>query len=342
MGPEAGQATARPSTCGRGRRDSDRQPSSVRLDHRPATSAAASRLAGDKSISHRLAILGALAEGETRIANFSSAADCASTLRCLAALGRRRSTRQGADVGPWAGRGARRMRPEAPLDAGNSGSTLRMLAGVLAGRPFRSVLTGDASLCGAGPWSAWRCRCGRWGRGPQSGRRQAAALTIDGGRAARHPLGAARGQRPGEDRDPAGGPPGRGPHHGRASPARAATTPSACCRPSASPVERDGPDGLGRRAAPGSRPVDSTVPGDVSSAAFLVVAALILPDSEVRIDGVLAEPAAHRLPRRAARDGRRRSRSAIDGVGAGAGGLDRGPLVAAARDATCRRRSCRA
>ena len=86
-----------------------------------------------------------MAHGDTRIRNFASAADCASTLACLQALGvtfaeRRRS-------GCVAGRGPEAWRRRArPLDAGNSGSTLRMLAGALAGRPFRSVLTGDASL----------------------------------------------------------------------------------------------------------------------------------------------------------------------------------------------------
>src|SRR5262245_10222910 len=103
------------------------------------------RVPGDKSISHRAAILGAMARGETRIRGFSSAFDCASTLGCLQSLGVE-VERQG-DAVRIAGRGTESWRPSAqPLDAGNSGSTLRMLAGALAGRPFRSVLTGDDSL----------------------------------------------------------------------------------------------------------------------------------------------------------------------------------------------------
>src|SRR5438093_86333 len=102
-------------------------------------------LPGDKSLSHRLAILGALAEGETRIGNCSTAADCNSTLRCLKELGVEvRGSGRAVDVeglGPAGLRGA-----SGSLDVGNSGSTIRMLAGVLAGRPFRSVLTGDASI----------------------------------------------------------------------------------------------------------------------------------------------------------------------------------------------------
>src|SRR5258708_34048238 len=103
------------------------------------------RLRGDKSISHRAAILGALAEGETRIENFSSAADCGATLHCLSELGVD-VAQHGAAV-TLRGRGPEAWRSAAaPLDAGNSGSTLRMLAGAVAGRPFRSVPTGDASL----------------------------------------------------------------------------------------------------------------------------------------------------------------------------------------------------
>ncbi|MGH9349737.1 MAG: 3-phosphoshikimate 1-carboxyvinyltransferase [Vicinamibacterales bacterium] len=106
---------------------------------------------GDKSISHRYAILAALAEGPTTIHGFSTGADCASTVACLRALG------VAIDEGrrdPWggptlvvAGRGLGRLeRPAVPLDAGNSGSTMRMLAGVLAAHPFETTLDGDASL----------------------------------------------------------------------------------------------------------------------------------------------------------------------------------------------------
>src|SRR6187401_3137822 len=102
------------------------------------------RLPGDKSISHRVAILAALAEGESRFGNFSSAGDCRSTLACLQAIGVQVAAEQPVTV---TGGGPEALRPPSMiLDAGNSGSTLRMLAGVLAGRPFHSVLDGDASL----------------------------------------------------------------------------------------------------------------------------------------------------------------------------------------------------
>jgi 3-phosphoshikimate 1-carboxyvinyltransferase len=101
-------------------------------------------LPGDKSISHRYAMLAAIAEGESRFENFSSGADCASTLNCVQALGCR-VQRDGNTV-TIIGRGRDLRSPEAPLDCGNSGSTMRMLAGILAGQRFASELFGDESL----------------------------------------------------------------------------------------------------------------------------------------------------------------------------------------------------
>lgn len=103
------------------------------------------RLPGDKSISHRYAMLAAIADGRSEIRGFSSSADCQSTLGCLRALGVEIS-RQG-DMVSVQGRGPGGFRaPAGPLDAGNSGSTIRMLSGILAGQAFKSKLTGDASL----------------------------------------------------------------------------------------------------------------------------------------------------------------------------------------------------
>jgi len=95
---------------------------------------------GDKSISHRAAILSAMAEGETRIENFSTAQDCQTTLKCLADLGVPIS-RDGTEI-VVSGVGKTGFRaPRGPLDCGNSGTTARLLAGVLAGQSFDSVLT---------------------------------------------------------------------------------------------------------------------------------------------------------------------------------------------------------
>lgn len=100
---------------------------------------------GDKSISHRYAMLGAIAEGASEIHFFSTSADCQSTLSCLKQLGVKIERKDNVVTIEGAGLGGLRPAP-APLDAGNSGSTMRMLAGILAGQPFRSVMVGDASL----------------------------------------------------------------------------------------------------------------------------------------------------------------------------------------------------
>ena len=100
---------------------------------------------GDKSITHRALILGALAEGQTRITGFSRGEDCLHTLRAIQHLGVEvKEIPEGLEVmgkGLWG-----LTEPEAVLDCGNSGTGLRLLAGVLAGQDFFSVLTGDSSL----------------------------------------------------------------------------------------------------------------------------------------------------------------------------------------------------
>lgn len=242
-------------------------------------------LPGDKSLSHRLAILGAIAEGETRLSNFASAADCASTLTCLQALGVS-IERSGASVSIQ-GRGFEQLTaPRAELDAGNSGSTLRMLAGVLAGRPFSSTLTGDESLRNrpvervAAPLRAMGARLTSTdGRPP---------LRIEGADLApltwELPVASAQvktaillaglqaeGQttvsEPAPSRD----------HTERLLPLFGA------------PVERLGLT-TSIRGRVRLHSAQLAVPGDVSSAAFLVVAAITRPGSEIRLDGVLLNP----------------------------------------------------
>src|SRR5579864_1189812 len=112
---------------------------------RPARNiAGALRLPGDKSISHRYAMLAAIAEGTTRLENFSTGADCASTLACLATLGVQLERNENAVL--IHGRGPKLQPPKMELDCGNSGSTMRMLSGILAGQGFTSELVGDESL----------------------------------------------------------------------------------------------------------------------------------------------------------------------------------------------------
>ena len=102
-------------------------------------------LPGDKSISHRYAILAAIAEGRSEIFNYATAADCRSTLECLRKLGVEiEATRERVRI---TGNGLDGLKaPKRALDAENSGSTMRMLSGVLAGQKFTSTITGDNSL----------------------------------------------------------------------------------------------------------------------------------------------------------------------------------------------------
>jgi 3-phosphoshikimate 1-carboxyvinyltransferase len=112
---------------------------------RPARNVAGSlRLPGDKSISHRYAMLAAIAEGTTRLENFSTGADCASTLGCVKALGV--DWQRDGNAVVVRGSGLKLQSPASFLDCGNSGSTMRMLSGILAGQEFASELTGDESL----------------------------------------------------------------------------------------------------------------------------------------------------------------------------------------------------
>ena len=103
------------------------------------------RLPGDKSISHRYGMLSAIAEGTTKLHNYSTGADCHSTLSCMSSLGIV-IEKDGTEITVH-GKGLHGLREYAgTLDAGNSGSTIRMLSGILAGQHFTSRIEGDESL----------------------------------------------------------------------------------------------------------------------------------------------------------------------------------------------------
>jgi 3-phosphoshikimate 1-carboxyvinyltransferase len=106
---------------------------------------------GDKSISHRYAMLAAIAEGPSLIHGYSTGADCGSTLNCLRALGVpveqiKRDRSSGIQLEILGVQKGGFQEPSDVLDAGNSGSTIRMLTGILAAHPFRTTITGDSSL----------------------------------------------------------------------------------------------------------------------------------------------------------------------------------------------------
>src|SRR6516164_4033794 len=103
------------------------------------------RLPGDKSISHRYGMLGAFADGTSRFSNFATGADCASTLACMEALGAQ-VRKLGDGIVEVDGVGGRVTPASHPLDCGNSGSTMRMISGLLAPQQGTFTLVGDASL----------------------------------------------------------------------------------------------------------------------------------------------------------------------------------------------------
>ncbi len=114
---------------------------------RPARSVRGSvQLPGDKSISHRYAMLAGIADGQSRLANYSTGADCASTLGCLRDLGVAWERKPEGNVIEIQGRGPSLAAPSVRLDCGNSGSTMRMLSGIVAGQGFTAEMVGDESL----------------------------------------------------------------------------------------------------------------------------------------------------------------------------------------------------
>ena len=117
-----------------------------RLEIKPAQRlGGVTSVAADKSISHRLAMIAAVAEGVTTIHNFAESVDCQSTLECLRNLGVH-AERDGSTV-TIHGRGLHGLeRSSRVLDAGNSGTTVRLMAGLLAGSPFETTFVGDESL----------------------------------------------------------------------------------------------------------------------------------------------------------------------------------------------------
>ena len=127
-------------------------------------------LPGDKSISHRYAMISAIADGESRIQNYSTGADCHSTLGCVRALGIDVDV-DGTNV-RIGGKGLDGLRvPATDLDAGNSGSTIRMLSGILAAQPFFTRIFGDESLSSATADAAQRIHAAAGRDGCRDGQR---------------------------------------------------------------------------------------------------------------------------------------------------------------------------
>ena len=118
----------------------------VRTITRPLSLGGELTVPGDKSISHRSLILNAMAQGTARVTGLSNGEDVMSTMACLKGMGV--EITEGSEAGEYTvvGRGPVLEEPSDILDAGNSGTSMRLLSGLLAAQPFLSVLTGDSSL----------------------------------------------------------------------------------------------------------------------------------------------------------------------------------------------------
>ena len=246
-------------------------------------------LPGDKSISHRYAMLAGLASGTSHLANFSTGADPHSTLACMAALG--------AEVVPSddrtiaiTGVGGRFLQPNGPLDCGNSGSTMRMLAGLLAAHPHTFELVGDPSLSQR-PMERIRKPLEQFFRGGQGG------ISLTQGHA---PVSITGGQLQGTSFDmPIPSAQVKTAILFAGLQAEGATTLTETIRTrdhtehalrafgatltrSGETLKIAGPQAL--------RAIDATVPGDLSSGAFFLCATLLFPDSHLVLDALGMNP----------------------------------------------------
>jgi len=253
---------------------------------RPARNVLGSlRVPGDKSISHRYAMLAALAPGRSRFENYSPGADCASTLGCVKALGCKvERDEKGAVL--IDGIGPQLNPPTSALDCGNSGSTMRMLSGIVVAQPFSSELIGDESLSRR-PMK----------RVMEPLRQMGAAIAATDDHAPLHITGTRL-------RGIAYAPPVASAQvktcllfsgllaEGTTTvdePTRTRDHGELALRAFGAEVSRKG-NAVTIAGGQTLHPLDAFIPGDSSSAAFFLCAAAIFPESNLVIDGVLLNP----------------------------------------------------
>jgi 3-phosphoshikimate 1-carboxyvinyltransferase len=249
-------------------------------------------LPGDKSISHRYAMLAAIADGPSRLENYSTGADCASTLGCLRSLGVKWERKDGADnVIEVQGSGVELTAPSQVLDCGNSGSTIRMMSGIVAAQKFSSEMVGDASLSRRPmervitPLTAMGAQITS-----QSGR---PPLRITGAKLKgihyQMPMASAQVKTcllfagllaEGETRIE--------------EPLRTRDHGEVALRAFGADLERKG-NAVRIRGGQRLRGIEARVPGDLSSAAFFLCAAALFPGSQLTITNLLMNPTRARL-----------------------------------------------
>lgn len=238
------------------------------------------QLPGDKSISHRSAIIGALGNGKSILRNYSSAADCQSTLECLNGLGINTSIEPDKIIIVGAGLDGL-QKPDRILDVGNSGTTIRLLSGVLAGQNFTSTITGDESIQRR-PMKRVIDPLKLMGINIEANENNYAPMTIHGSKLSAMdyapPVASAQvkscvllaglfadGKTTVIEKTPTRN--------------HTEIMLSEC----GAEIEVDG-DRITITGRPSLQPLnDYTVAGDLSSAAFFIIAALITPDSEIRL-----------------------------------------------------------
>jgi 3-phosphoshikimate 1-carboxyvinyltransferase len=254
-------------------------------------------LPGDKSISHRYAMLAGIAQGVSRLENFSTGADCGSTLTCMQALGcgitrDKKIPGQPAQLRQVAaieieGSGRELKPPAGPLDCGNSGSTIRMLSGILAGQPFSSELVGDASLSRR-PMARIMQPLRAMGA-EITAQNDRPPLRIRGGKLRgidyKLPVASAQvkscvlfaglfaeGETMVEE------------------PLRTRDHSELALRAFGAEVEHAGKNRWRIRGGQKLRPLNAVIPGDISTAAFFLCAAALFPDSNLIFDNLLLNP----------------------------------------------------
>jgi len=262
------------------------QPPSHLTVQRPDGLSGCVRVPGDKSISHRTLLLGCLADGTSHIRGFLPSNDCLATLNCVRALGIEVETsdRQAPTALAIQGRGLRGLRqPHEPLNCVRSGTTMRLLAGMLVGQAFSTILTGEPQL-----------RRRPMGRIAEPLRRMRARIDTINGHA---PLTIHGGELHGrEHRLPVA-----------SAQVKSAILLAGLYADERTIVHQPGPardhtermlramgaiiqiSGLSVELAPSASalaPLDLTVPGDVSSASFPLIAGLLVPGSRVAVEGV--------------------------------------------------------
>ena len=261
---------------------------SVRING-PASVRGSIRIPGDKSISHRILMLASIASGSSRVTGLASSADCRATLDCIRKLGIKVEESEAAVVIHGEGLfGYHANEPLVHLDAGNSGSTIRMLSGLLAGQPLACEIDGDDSLRRR-PMARIIEPLGQMGARIDARDNNFAPLTIHGsvlrGIDYQNPVASAQVKSCvllagllAEGRTTF------------SEPAQSRNHTELMLEEMGSHIVTDSSRLISVDGLHELNPIDYNVPGDVSSSAFFLAAGSVLPDSELLIEGVNVNP----------------------------------------------------